>query len=214
MSEVAATGNIPQNWVNQATSNPIEFLQTLDQLLENFGAEDIGNAAAQKFLKSFSEGLKEMIMESDLPDAMKEAAIALIDQHMEDMGVRCSCSDDAADAVENSEVGNEAEQMSQEARAEAESEAANEGTGGAGGASESGGADRAAADDKLDDLMAESAESEDQKKKGGRGKNFLEILADSMGRTQAKFLNEAMKHSKTMESLAGDSERADEFTIA
>ncbi|MBX2879518.1 MAG: hypothetical protein KTR32_06260, partial [Granulosicoccus sp.] len=131
------------------------------------------------------------------------------------------CSDDAADAVENSEVGNEAEQMSQEARAEAESEAANEGTGGAGeggetggagGASESGGADRAAADDALDGLMAEGAESEDQKK--ARGRNFLEILADAMGQTQAKFLNEAMKHSKTMESLAGDSERADEFTIA
>ena len=205
MSEVPVTNALPLAWVQQAIQNPTNFLQTLDGLLENFGAEAIGNASAQKFLKEFTDGLKDMIDNSDLPDGIKRMANAMVDQHLSDMCVACACSSEVADAVDNSELGDEVSESAQESVGEMESASAS-------GASSSA---REAADAALDDQMAGLGESsETKKKKGGGGRNFLEILADSMGQTQAKFLNEALEHSQTMESLAGNSERADDFTVA
>ena len=240
MSTVDASNAIPANWIQTANQNPLAFLTTLDQLLESFGAEDIGNASAQKFLTEFAEGLKEMINNSDLPDGIKQASLAMIDQQLSDLKADCPCSAEAAEALETSEMAEEideavedslcacqggaesesagaaeaaaggAEASSDEASAEAAGETANESVAGAGGGAESEAGVSAAQANQ--DLNELMAETSDPDKK--RRKTFLEAIAESMGIVQGKFLEEAKIESDKMVGLAGDDTQAQAFTLA
>lgn len=244
MSDASSVAATSMSWVQQAQNNPIDFLKSLDDLLDDFGSQELGNAMTQQFMTKFIQAIREMVNDSDLPCAVKDSANALLDAH--DAGVKddCPCSVEASEAVANTheshainqsaeatagalaETANEtsstpasgaspASSMSPEAQAEADAEAANESPASpASGSSEGADAAQEAADAALNELLTGLGESSDTKKKRGGGGNFLEILAESMGQTQAKFLNEALTHSKTMESLAGNSDKANEFTIA
>jgi len=148
MEATGANNSQFNSFLQQASNNPVAFLQSLDQLLEDFGPEGVADASTQRFLQRFGDALKEMINDSDLPQPIKDAAIALIDSHL-----GCNCDAEAAEAVENSEMAEtvdcmcdetveetveEVEEacscessggsdMSPEAQAEADAEAANEG---------------------------------------------------------------------------------------
>ena len=227
MSTVDASNAIPASWIQAASQDPLAFLKTLDNLLESFGAEDVGNASAQKFLAEFAEGLREMINNSDLPDGLKQSALAIVDQHVADLAADCPCSAEAAEALETSEMAEQIDEAVEETLCEcqggAESESAGVTEAAAGGAeassdeasaeatgagSEAGGS-ATEADEALSNLMAETGDPDKK-----RSRNFLEILAESMGRAQGKFLEQALIESKKMEGLAGNQERAQEFTIA
>ena len=232
MSTVDASNAIPASWIQAASQDPLAFLKTLDNLLESFGAEDVGNASAQKFLAEFAEGLREMINNSDLPDGLKQSALAIVDQHVADLAADCPCSAEAAEALETSEMAEQIDEAVEETLCEcqggAESESAGAAEAAAGGAEAGGaeassdeasaeaagggseaGASAAEADEALSNLMAETGDPDKK-----RSRNFLEILAESMGRAQGKFLEQALIESKKMEGLAGNQERAQEFTIA
>jgi len=97
----------PPAWVLEAINDPAAFTMDIDQLLENFGAEDVANAGSQEYLQAFSESLKEMINDSDLPQYIKDMAIATIDQHMADLESEMPCSNECQDAVSQSDLGAE-----------------------------------------------------------------------------------------------------------
>lgn len=230
MSEVAsaaAANNI--NWIQQAQNNPVEFLKNLDDLLDDFGPQELANAGTQQFISKFVDSLRQQINCSHLPQGIKDAANALLEAHAAGVSENCPCSAEASDAVASSaqsEAINHAAEgtaeevvatandstsaggaapaapaLSTEAQAEADAEEINEGVGGG--------------YDSMDELQSElgQVEKDDEKGKG----NWLVVLAGTMADIQSKFLNEAMEQSRIMEGEAGiasEGGKSDKFLAA
>jgi len=113
MTQVSANLPLPAALLYQVRQDPVAFLNSIDKLLENFGAEAVGQASAQEFLGQFAEGLKDMVLDSNLPDSIKQMALAKIDQHVSDMGV--APSEDISSAIDNSELSQEIKTAVEEA---------------------------------------------------------------------------------------------------
>lgn len=234
MSQISHCHLFNPNWIPTQSAAANTLIKPAESLIEQYGTSVVGNAAAQLFVGLFAVQMKQDIVNSDMPGIIKDFAVALIDKCVAEMNSRFPVAQEAANDLQNSEVENTVlEQLAQmiaeyqnggnttdteapgaqtqesgtestesapasnpsdEAAAEAAAEALDEGPG-------------AAADAALSDQLSGLQEDEETKKKkggAGGGGNFLEALAGNMARTQAKFLNEAYQHSKTMESLAGN----------
>ncbi|MFK7856753.1 MAG: hypothetical protein AB8B79_21730, partial [Granulosicoccus sp.] len=125
MSDASAVSATNLNWIQQAQNNPVEFLKNLDDLLDDFGSQELGNALTQQYIGKFIESLREQINNSGLPQGIKDAANALLDAHGAGVRDTCPCSAEASEAVANT---NQSETVNQSAEAAAEeaAEAANE----------------------------------------------------------------------------------------
>ncbi len=189
MNDASAVAATSTNWIQNASNNPIDFLKTLDDLLESFGAEEIGNAASQQYLGKFIEGIRSQINDSDLPQGVKDSANAILDSFSVGLSEACPCSSEASEAVAESSESADIDQ-SAEADAEAAGEAANEGTAPADEGAGAGGAGGAGGPDSMDELNEEQANSPNKDK--NRGGNWLEALAGDLAGIQSKFLEKAM----------------------
>ncbi len=225
MSDASAVAATSTNWINQVRSDPFEFLKSLDDLLEKFGAQSVGNGMAQQYMKEFTQNIREIINDSNLPPAMKDAANTVLDAHASSMSDLCPCSAEIMDAVTSSQQSGEISQLAEteaeamaealnesssaptsgasptssvspEAQAEADAEAVNEGT--ATSTSSNPGADMA----QLGNEGLEEGGKGD--KPGGGSGNWLIALAETLSKIQAKFLDAAMAASRTMEATSDD----------
>ena len=209
MSDISATTAPQVNWAQFASSTPNVMLETLESMLENYGPEDMGQALAQKTLGDFITALRTSINDTDqLPQLLKDLANNTLDSFEGNLSEMCPCSEEAAEAVANNDVAGDIED-SAEADAEKAEETANEGTGEAAPSTDEAFLDSA-------QLMSDSGESEEsRKKKGGGGTgHFLEVLAKAMGTVQGNMLNQAKVHSDEMVNQSGDTGDAQLFTIA
>ncbi len=226
MSDASAVAATSTNWIQQARNDPFEFLNSLDDLLEKFGAQAVGNGMTQQYMKEFTENLRDIINDSNLPSAMKDAANTVLDAHASSMSDLCPCSAEVMDAVTSTHQSGEISQLAQaeaeavaetlnespsapadaasqtssaspEAQAEADAESLNEGT--TTSTSSNPGADMA-------QLGIEGLEEGGKGDKPGAGSgNWLIALADTLSKIQAKFLDAAMAASRDM---AAESENA------
>lgn len=83
-------------------------------MLENYGSETVGSAAGLVGLKAFASQLKEMINNSNLPDAIKQMAGDFIDGHVASIERDLGLPSDVVEDVGNSEVGEAAAQANTE----------------------------------------------------------------------------------------------------
>lgn len=190
MSDASAVAASSLNWIQQAQNNPVEFLKNLDDLLDDFGSQELGNALTQQYIGKFIESLREQINNSDLPQGVKDAANALLDAHAAGVRETCPCSAEASEAVASTSQS-ETVNQSAEAAAEEAAEAANEGTAASGNSA-------------VEAAVEANQNFEEDVRRESEGKNWLEILAENLAEIQAKFLNKALAASDVMAAESGN----------
>lgn len=160
--------------------NPVDFLKSLDDLLDDFGPEELGNATAQQYLGEFIKCLKDGINASDMPQALKDMANAVLDEHESGIAADMPSSEEASDAVAccaqsddiNESAANDAESATESAGSASEPDLAEHG----------------------------KAEKNDEKK----GRNWLEVLALSLASIQSELLDRATAASDEMQAAIDD----------
>lgn len=227
MSELSAASVVAPNFITMAQNDPISAAASLEQLLENFGSDDVANAGGQEFMQAFGNSLKEIIANADLPEAVKNMAYATIDQHVSDAAMSMPCSAECQVAVAASEVGGEMSHCGTVAAEQVEA-AASSGADGAdsamtaeqheaeqerleneqpvvvaGGEPAGGGAgSNALAETTANAGKVNGDEDEDGVSSAGGGGNWLTALAGKMAEIQAKFLDSAIAASNVMAAEA------------
>lgn len=102
MSEAVAL-NIPTSvdLARMSAQNPVSFLKNLDELVDEYGQQQLTNAVTRHFCDSFATKLKAQIDSSDLPSVIKDMANDIIDSRLLMSRQQCPCSSEASEAVNN-----------------------------------------------------------------------------------------------------------------
>ena len=212
MSDASGVTLTSNSWIQQAQNNPIEFLKSLEDLLENFGPEELGNASAKQFLNTFIDKLRELINDSDLPQGMKDMANAVLDSHQSKIDDDCPCSAEASEAVSCCSQSDDIDQAAEET-AESSAESANECCSGSGsGSDEAEGAEGSgsSSSDMSPEAQAEAdaeAENEGTSGSSGAGGAGGHDSMDELNDDQAQSAGEDKKKNKYanwLQALAGD----------
>jgi len=194
MSEISPLPQVTGNWAHLSTNMGADICRTLTSLLHTFSPQELGNAVTAQSLLKFVDGLREQINSSELPQGIKERALAILDKYESSIKDACPCSQQATDAVANS-AESDAINESAAAAAEAAAEAANECAATPGVANMENNrpvnfpACPGSKDDSMDEINQQQANQTDADKRKG---NWLEVLAMSLADIQNKFLDKAM----------------------
>ena len=109
MTDVAASSNVTALAMSDL-NRLVGQSDSLDDLLEKHGIEDVSSAAGQRLLVSFGSEIKDIINSSDLPAYIKQDACNCIDQIVRGAEANLSCSSQCQTDVAASETGVEMEQ--------------------------------------------------------------------------------------------------------
>lgn len=170
------------------SADATSVLGAAQQLIEEFGINEIGGAFQNLTLAQLAAALKDMIATNHaLPESIKELAYDAIDSAVADATV--TTSSEAADAVE-AKLGEEASHQADMQNRMIE--------------------DQANKND--EDNGAGSTEGKKSSRSGGDG-NWLENLAAALGRAQSAWIEKAEGHLAVMEAEAG-SDDSKAFTEA
>ena len=203
-----------------AQAMPTKVNNKLDDLLESFGVEEVGNAATKEFVQKVIEYLRGKIEDSNMPEGLKELANLALDYREVQLDIEFPSSAEASEAVANTTTAGVIDDaaaaavesaapgsQTPAAQAESEAEAANEGTStdASTGSAETestsaSGGDATTAADVIDDITANAGQDDEEEEEG----NWLVVLAKGLAKIQSQFLDDAMKASETMQKQSGN----------
>lgn len=176
-------------------SQIISDLQKLSSLIDMFGMHNVAGCIANEFMNACATELKNRIMDSNLPDFMKDAAIDYINDMMGES--QQPVSPGCEEAMQDSPVCQQCAEAGHEAAAEADP------------SSESGGSSAASEDDLATDAALFNSRMDNESRRGsasasssgGKG-NWLLELAKGLAEVQDKFLTKALSSLETMKANA------------